>query len=133
MNQALSRSSAISSSVLGSCPSGSVSASAADPKARVAYRARIEDLRDRLQEAEGKQDLGRATREEIELLEEELGRAVGLGGRERQSGGSAERARINVQRRIADALRKIEEACPFLGRKLAGTVRTGTTCLYDPR
>ena len=42
------------------------------------------------------------------------------------------RARINIQRRIADALRKIEEACPPVGRRLSRAIRTGAYCLYDP-
>jgi hypothetical protein len=68
---------------------------------------------------------------ELEALAEELASATGLGGRERKAGGSAERARVNIQRRISDALAKIEEACPPLGKRLARAIRTGSYCLYE--
>jgi tetratricopeptide (TPR) repeat protein len=108
-------------------------ASGPDASARVAYKARLADLEDELAEAEANADVGRAERArgEIDLLAEEVTRGLGLGGRERTSGGSAERARVNVQRRISDALKKIEAACPPLGRHLARAIRTGTYCSYS--
>jgi hypothetical protein len=44
----------------------------------------------------------------------------------------AERARTNVQRRIKDAIQRIEKNDPELGRYLATTIRTGTFCMFDP-
>jgi hypothetical protein len=44
---------------------------------------------------------------------------MGLDGRERKTGSTAERARVNVPRRLADAMKKIDEACAPLGRLLA--------------
>jgi hypothetical protein len=104
----------------------------ADTAARAAYKRRLDDLREELEEAEGHGDIGRAERirAEIEALGDEIGRGLGLGGRERGTGGSVERARINVQRRIADALAKIGAANPALGRHLSGAIRTGTYCSY---
>jgi hypothetical protein len=58
---------------------------------------------------------------------------VGLGGRSRRSGSDAERARVNVQRRLRDALRRIAELNPEIGRHLEDSVRTGTFCQYSPR
>jgi hypothetical protein len=43
-----------------------------------------------------------------------------------------ERARVNVQRRLKDAIRRIGEQDPGLGRYLEATVRTGTYCVYQP-
>ena len=60
----------------------------------------------------------------------ELGRAVGLGGRARRSGSAAERARSAVQRRIKNALGRIDEADPELGAALARRIRTGNFCVY---
>jgi len=57
---------------------------------------------------------------------------VGLGGRERRAASVAERARTNVQRRIRDAIARIEKCDPELGRYLGWTVRTGTFCVFDP-
>ena len=105
-----------------------------DREARAAYQARLADLDAELAEAERWNDLGRVERaeREREALRAELARAVGLGGRERREGRAVERARVNVQRRITDALRRIQELRPNLGRYLSMTVRTGTTCAYEP-
>jgi len=109
-------------------------AASPDAEARAAYRGRVEDLRDDLREAEANGDVGRAAvvRGELELLASELARGMGLGGRERKTGSTAERARVNVQRRLADALKRIDEACAPLGRLLARSIRTGTYCTYEP-
>ncbi len=106
-----------------------------DPQARDSYRRRLEDLRETLAEAESVGDELRASRarEEIELLGTELSRAVGIGGRPRRAGGAAERARVAVQRRVRDAIRRIQEALPEVGRHLDWAVRTGTFCCYRPR
>jgi hypothetical protein len=37
-----------------------------------------------------------------------------------------------VTARIKDAIRRIGEAHPDLGRHLARSVRTGTFCVYEP-
>jgi tetratricopeptide (TPR) repeat protein len=104
-----------------------------DATARSAYRARLLDLKGELDQAEANRDMGRAerARHEMALLTDEIGRGLGLHGRERAAGGSVERARVNVQRRISDALRKIENACPPLGRHLGRSIRTGTYCVYS--
>jgi hypothetical protein len=105
-----------------------------DRDARAAYQTRLAGLREDLAQAEAWNDAGRRDRlaDEIAALEAELAGAYGLGGRERRTGSAVERARQNVRRRLADAMRRIEEACPALGRHLAATVRTGTTCSYAP-
>jgi hypothetical protein len=105
-----------------------------DDEARSEYRARLEDLRETLAEAESFGDAARAARarEEIEFLAAELSRAVGLGGRGRRAGSAAERARSAVQRRIKNALQRIEECAPALGTHLARSVRTGNFCVYRP-
>jgi hypothetical protein len=105
-----------------------------DKEARTAYRTRIGELRGALEEAESWNDAVRAERlrDELEALEAELVRAAGLGGRERRVGRAAERARINVQRRLADAMRRIGEADAELGRHLSSTIRTGVYCSYAP-
>jgi hypothetical protein len=105
-----------------------------DEQARAAYRERLDDLAERLSEAEGCHDLGRveALGAERDALLAELGRAFGLGGRARAAGSHAERARINVQRRLRDAIRRIAEVSPAIGALLAQAVRTGTYCSYRP-
>jgi hypothetical protein len=105
-----------------------------DREARASYQDRLRELRSELEEAEAWNDAGRRERAaaEIEALTQALSGAFGLGGRERRSGGAAERARQNVRRRLADALRRIEEAAPALGRELTRAIKTGTVCRYDP-
>jgi tetratricopeptide (TPR) repeat protein len=105
-----------------------------DEEAKRAYRERLVQLEDDLEEAERWGDVERAARarEERELIGRELARAVGLGGRDRPAGSAAERARVNTTRAIRGAIRRIEECDPSLGRHLDRAVRTGTFCAYDP-
>ena len=105
-----------------------------DERARAEYRQRIVDLREALDDAEARHHAARADviREELELLEAELMAAVGLGGRLRRTGGAAERARINVQRRLTDAIRRVAEVAPAIGAHLKACVRTGVYCRYSP-
>jgi tetratricopeptide (TPR) repeat protein len=107
---------------------------AIDDEARDAYRERISELEDDLDQAEARNDPGHAerARTELEALRAELARAVGLGGRVRRTGRAAERARVNVQRRLVEAIRKVAEACPALGLHLQKAVRTGAFCSYAP-
>jgi tetratricopeptide (TPR) repeat protein len=105
-----------------------------DSKAKDAYKKRLEDLRDQLEEARRFNDEARASRAEVEIdaLVEQLAKALGLGGRDRKIGSHVERARVNVQRRIKDVLRRVEEQDTTLGRYLSGTTKTGTWCVFTP-
>ena len=73
-----------------------------------------------------------ATRAVLESLTAELGRALGPRGRARRTGSDAERARVNVQRRVRDAIRRIGDNDPALARHLTRSIRTGTVCRYEP-
>lgn len=105
-----------------------------DAKAREQYQRRIAELRVQVEEADRFADIGRAdrARRELDMLIQQLSSAVGLGGRARRVGSAAERARIVVQRRVREAIKKIAEHEPDLGRHLDWTVRTGTYCAYEP-
>ncbi|WP_086819077.1 AAA family ATPase [Allokutzneria sp. NRRL B-24872] len=105
-----------------------------DATAKAAYRARLEDLRAEQEEAESFNDLARADRAqaEIDALVQELAGAVGLGGRERRTGSSAERARLNVTRSLRTIIARITEGDAELGHHLDTTIRTGTYCEYRP-
>jgi DNA-binding response OmpR family regulator len=102
-----------------------------DPKAKAAYKQRLGDLRAELEDAQACNDLGRTAKaqRDIEFLTQELRRAVGLGGRDRRAASPAEQARVNVQRAIQAALKKLSTS---LGRYLASTIHTGTYCSYRP-
>lgn len=105
-----------------------------DPAAIAMYRARLVELRADLERAEDDADLARAERLRVEAdaLGDELVRALGLGGRARRAGSAVERARVNVQRRLRDAVRKIASLDPELGRRVERALRTGTFCAFDP-
>ena len=105
-----------------------------DAQARAAYKRRLQELREELEEAQTFHDVGRAEKiqEEIDLLAAEISRAVGLGGRRRKAASPAERARVNVTLAIKTALKRIIANHPALGQYLARTIKTGYACLYAP-
>jgi hypothetical protein len=105
-----------------------------DADARRAYRERARELRSELDVARDNADAGRAevAQNELEFLQKELGRALGLGGRERRAAAAGERARINVQRRLRDAVRRIAVQHSELGRHLDRSIKTGLFCSYRP-
>jgi hypothetical protein len=107
---------------------------ALDAKAKDAYRRRLDELREELEEAESFNDPERAAhaREEMEFLAGELTSAVGLGGRDRKSASSAERARVSVTKAIRSLIKRVGEHDTALGRELEATVRTGAFCAYEP-
>jgi hypothetical protein len=105
-----------------------------DDTAIDSYRQRVHTLREQAgeHEAQGAEQAAQRVRAEIEAIEDELSRALGLGGRKRRQGSAVEKARINVQRRIRDALRRIARTSPALARYLDKSIKTGTTCVFDP-
>jgi hypothetical protein len=105
-----------------------------DEEAIAEYRERLTSLEEELAEAKSWADPGRAerARAERDAIAQELARGVGLGGRGRRAGAAAERARVNVQRRIRGAIRKIGESLPELAAYLDRAVRTGAFCAYEP-
>src|SRR5262249_28891976 len=107
---------------------------ALDAPAKAAYRARVGELREELEEARDWADGERAARAQVELdfIERELARAGGLGGRDRPIASPAERARQNVGRAISKAVHRIATPLPELGAHLERAVHTGTFCSYRP-
>jgi tetratricopeptide (TPR) repeat protein len=103
-----------------------------DPQAVQSYRRRAEALEAELAEARAWNDAARTNRarEELEFLQAELTRAVGLGGRIRRAGSSSERARSAVQRRIRNVLERIRSQSPELAEILDRSVKTGTYCVF---
>jgi hypothetical protein len=105
-----------------------------DATAKAAYRQRIEQLAGEIQAAEmsGKDDRAAALdRERAELINHLAG-ALGLAGQTRVATSDVERARKAVGMRVRDALRRIDDELPELGRHLRNAIRTGTWCSYHP-
>jgi len=105
-----------------------------DAEAKSAYRSRLHELQEELDDAEAanNMDVAEKARGEMDYLARELSRAVGLAGRDRAAGSASERARLSVTRAIRLALGRIAEHSPSLGDHLNSTIRTGTYCSYRP-
>jgi hypothetical protein len=108
-----------------------------DVRAKDAYRRRLAEIDDDIDQARALGDTERAAQADIErdFLVRELSRAVGLGGRDRRAASASERARVAVTRAVRKAMARIAECDPELGEHLERAVRTGTSCAYvpDPR
>jgi class 3 adenylate cyclase len=105
-----------------------------DNRAKEAYKQRLADLRQEIDDADDRGDGERSAkaREELDALVDELGSAYGAGGRTRRTPDHVERARKAVARRIHDAMARIDRAHPALGRHLNASLRTGVFCTYAP-
>lgn len=105
-----------------------------DAEARRRYETRIRELQVEIDEAEANHDYARAERfqAEFDAIVEHLTAALGLTGKTRKTGASAERARTAVTHRIRAALRRVADAHPQAGRHLEHSITTGTYCRYEP-
>jgi tetratricopeptide (TPR) repeat protein len=107
---------------------------ALDDQARAAYKRRLVEIDEDIDEATALGDHERASlaRADRDYLIRELAGAFGLGGRYRLVGSSSERARASVTRALRYAVARIAEHHPLLADHLERTVRTGTYCSYAP-
>ena len=105
-----------------------------DDEARAAYRRRLDDIEEDIEEATRMNDLGRIelAERDRDYLVAELSRAVGLGGRGRTVGGTSERARTSVARSLRYALQRLAEEHDAMAGHLRQSVRTGSYCSYSP-
>lgn len=103
-----------------------------DEQAKKDYGRRLSELEEELEQARDWGDSERAARleGELELLTEELARAVGLRGRDRTFSSPAERARISVTKAIRTAIRLIDKQSPELAAHLEASIQTGRSCSY---
>jgi hypothetical protein len=105
-----------------------------DGQALKQYRERLQDLDEDIREAEANNDLGRAERlkEESEAITAEIGRATGLGGRNRRAADDRERARQSVSAAIHRALRAINKEHKPLWQHLDNSLKIGEFLYYRP-
>jgi hypothetical protein len=103
-----------------------------DDQAKAQYGRRLQELEEELEQARDWGDTERAARlqDELDLLTQELARAVGLRGRDRTFSSPEERARISVTKAIKTAIRLIEKHCPKLAAHLEASIHTGRFCSY---
>ena len=104
-----------------------------DDQAKVAYRRRLSELREELEEAKelGKVERAERVEQEIDSLTRELSRAVGLGGRSRRAASASERARQTITKTIKAVLERIAQSDAALSELLSRCVKTGTFCSYQ--
>jgi tetratricopeptide (TPR) repeat protein len=105
-----------------------------DEQAKGAYRRRLAEIEDDIEQARALADAGREAQADAErdFLVRELARAVGLGGRDRRAASASERARSGVTRAVRQAIARLGEHHPELGEHLDRAIRTGTYCTYAP-
>ena len=105
-----------------------------DERAKIAYRRRLAEIEDDIEQARALEDTEREAQADAErdFLVRELARAVGLGGRDRRAASASERARSGVTRAVRQGIARIGEHDPELGGHLNRAVRTGTYCVYVP-
>ena len=105
-----------------------------DDQAKSAYRRRLSELREELEEAKEFGNVQRAEKAEAEIdaLTSELSRAVGLGGRNRRAGSASDRARQTVTKTIKSVLERIAQSDAALGDLFSRCIKTGTFCSYQP-
>ena len=105
-----------------------------DERAKTAYRRRLAETDEDIQQARALEDTDREAQAEAErdFLVRELASAVGLGGRHRRAASDSERARSGVTRAVRQAIARIGEHHPQLGEHLTRYIRTGTYCAYVP-
>ncbi len=105
-----------------------------DEHAKAAYRRRLSELREELEEAQelGKVERAEEAEKEMEALARELSRAVGLGGRNRRAASASERARQSITKTIKAALGRIAQSDATLGDLFSRCIQTGIFCSYRP-
>ncbi|MGC1208769.1 MAG: hypothetical protein WA880_12515, partial [Ornithinimicrobium sp.] len=105
-----------------------------DNQAREAYRRRLLDIDEDIEDATRNNDVGRIAlaKADREFLVNELSRAIGLDRRPRLALSTSERARTSVTRTLRYAMARIAEHHPRLGEHLRQAVTTGTYCVYRP-
>ncbi len=105
-----------------------------DEQAKIAYRRRLSELREELEEAKelGNVDRAEKAEQEIDALTSELSRAVGLGGRNRRAASASERARQSIGKTIKSVVERIAQSDSRLGEIFSRCIKTGTFCAYQP-
>jgi eukaryotic-like serine/threonine-protein kinase len=103
-----------------------------DEQAKAEYGRRLEELEQELEQARDWGDVSRTAllEGELELLTQELSRALGLRGRDRTFSSPAERARISVTKAIRTAIKQIDTQSPTLAAHFEVAIQTGRFCSY---
>lgn len=103
-----------------------------DPTAKSAYKRRIDELREEIDDAEASADLGRRelAQNELDFIVAQLSTALGLKGRDRTWSDPGERARVSVTKSLKRCLTKIGDQDKELAYFLDSTIDTGMYCRF---
>ena len=98
------------------------------------YREHLKDLEEEIREAESNHDIGKTQqlKEELEAITAEIGRATGLGGRNRKAADDRERARQAVSVAIHRALKAVKKEHEPLWQHLHNSLKIGEFLSYQP-
>ena len=118
----------------GKSPQAGDAGNVLDAQAIAAFKARYRDLETKLETARTFNDLGKQEilEEEMEALEEQLRKAMGLGGRQRKAGSDTEKNRQTITRAIRRVTTPIYAANPELATHLHQSLRLGSFVEYAP-
>jgi len=105
-----------------------------DGQALKEYREHLKDLEEEIREAESNHDIGKTQqlKEELEAITAEIGRATGLGGRNRKAADDRERARQAVSVAIHRALKAVKKEHEPLWQHLHNSLKIGEFLSYQP-
>lgn len=104
-----------------------------DDEAMTTYTQEYRELQEDLEEAEGRNDLGRVAqiKSKLEIFGTQIAEATGFGGRKREKT-DAERVRKNVSMAVSRAIDSIHDEHLTLGKHLRRFVSSGLSFCYDP-
>jgi len=105
-----------------------------DEQARDAYRRRLAEVDEDIEDAAAANDIGRLglAEHDREHLVAELARAFGIDGQSRTVGGDVERARGSITRSLRYSVKRLGAFQPELAAHLDRSVSTGVYCCYRP-
>ncbi len=105
-----------------------------DDEAKRSYRQRLAEIDGEFAEAEGRNDLDAAAdlAGERDFIRREMGKAIGIVGRDRPTKSDTERARTAVSNAIRSAIKHLEWYDRDAARFLSGSIKTGLICRYEP-
>lgn len=104
-----------------------------DDQTKAALRKCLQDLDDRIEEAEqfGEDSKVERLQTEKERIVAHLSASLGLDGKSRVSSSAVEKARKSVEKRIRCDIKKLKKNFPELADHFS-LIKTGTCCLYNP-
>lgn len=105
-----------------------------DARAISAYRDKLKDIEEELDDAEERNDIGQfdSLSQQKEALIDQLSKSMGLNGRARKFKTPGEKARQAVSKTVIIALKSIKKEHKELSKHFETSLRLGFKCIYSP-